>query len=103
LPVLRVKEQTVDVKVAKSVAVTVFLLYTSENCHACPAMKKALDALGVSYTEIKLKNGMVLPPDVRGFPTLAAERNGRRSTICTYWPGSTEKLGHMLREKGYLS
>jgi hypothetical protein len=91
----------VNAKGAKeSISATIFFLYTSENCNACPAMKKALDALGVRYTEIKLYNGMVLPPDVRSIPTLAAERDGKRTTICTCWPGSVERLEKILTEKG---
>jgi hypothetical protein len=63
-------------------------------------MKKALEALGVRYTEIKLYNGMVLPPDVRSVPTLARETDGRRTTICTCWPGSIDRLEKLLAEKG---
>lgn len=79
---------------------TKYLLYTSENCGACSLMKSALDTFGVQFSEIKLKNGMILPPDVRSTPTLAVEKDGRRTTICSCWPGSMKKLEDMLRERG---
>lgn len=80
---------------------TEYLLYTSTSeCHGCLAMKTALEALGVRYTEIKLYNGMVLPPDVRSVPTLAIERDGKRTTLCTGWPGSIGGFEKLLMEKG---
>jgi protein-disulfide isomerase-like protein with CxxC motif len=63
-------------------------------------MKSALERLGVGYTEIRLTNGMTVPQDVRSFPTLAMEKDGRRSTICTGWPGSIEKLKKRLETSG---
>jgi glutaredoxin len=79
---------------------TKLFLYTSEKCVPCAAMKDALGALEVKYTEIKLRNGMILPPDVRSVPTLAIEKDGRRTTVCVGWPGSVDRLERMLRENG---
>lgn len=82
------------------IAMTEYLLYTSENCVACPHVKSALKRLGIEYREIMLKNGMVLPPDVRSVPTLAIERDGRRTTVCIGWPGSIGRFEKLLMEKG---
>jgi protein-disulfide isomerase-like protein with CxxC motif len=72
------------------------LIYTMENCPACQTMKSTLKRLRVEYTEIRLVNGMPVPPDVRSFPTLAIEKNGKRTTLCTGWPGSIEQLKKRL-------
>jgi hypothetical protein len=63
-------------------------------------MKSALKGLGLECREIRLKNGMILPPDVRSVPTLAIEKDGRRTTVCVGWPGSLERLERMLKENG---
>lgn len=75
---------------------TKILIYTTDGCPACQTMKSALERLRVEYTEIRLKNGMTVPPDVRSVPTLAMEKNGKRTTICTGWPGSFEQLKKRL-------
>lgn len=72
------------------------LLYTADGCAACGAMTSALERLGAGYTNIKVTNGMAVPPDVNGLPTLAIERDGQRSTVCTGWPGSDETFGGIL-------
>lgn len=72
------------------------LIYTTDGCQACQSMKAALERLRVEYTEIRLKNGMTVPRDVRSFPTLAMEKNGKRTTICTGWPGSIDQLKKRL-------
>ena len=79
---------------------TDYLLYTSENCVACLHVKSALKRLGIEYREIKLKNGMVLPRDVRSIPTLARETDGKRTTICAGWPGGIDRFEKLLMEKG---
>ncbi len=79
---------------------TVLFLYTSESCNACKAMKSALKSLGLEYMEIRLRNGMILPPDVRSVPTLTIEKDGKRTTVCSGWPGSMGKLEKMFLEKG---
>lgn len=73
------------------------ILYTRDNCPGCRAMKTGLDRLAVEYTEVKLTTGMSLPPDVRSFPTLAVESNGKRTTLCIGWPGSIEQLKKDLK------
>lgn len=75
---------------------TKYLFYTTEKCPVCPAMKIALKRLGVEFTEIKLKTGMIIPRDVRSVPMLAMENEGKRTTICTGWPGSIEKFEKIL-------
>jgi arsenate reductase-like glutaredoxin family protein len=75
---------------------TKILIYTTDGCLACQTMKTALERLRVQYTEIRLKNGMTVPPDVRSIPTLAAERDGKRTTICKGWPGSIKNLKKLL-------
>lgn len=72
------------------------LLYTTDGCPACQTMKSALKRLRVQYTEIRLKNGMTVPRDVRSFPTLAMEKEGKRTTICANWPGSVDQLKKRL-------
>lgn len=79
---------------------TEYLLYTSEKCPACETMKSALKKLAIECREIKLKNGMVLLPDVRGIPTLVRETEGRRTTLCSGWPGSLEVFVRILKAKG---
>lgn len=76
------------------------ILYTSATCRSCPTMKDALNRLGVSFTEIKLKTGMVLPPDIRGIPALAVEKDGIRTTVCIGWPGSKDILRKILLKHG---
>ena len=71
-------------------------LYTRDGCPACQIMKSALERLRVEYTEVRLKNGMTVPPDVRSFPTLAMEKDGKRTTICTGWSGSVDQLKKRL-------
>lgn len=76
---------------------TKLLLYTTNTCQGCKSMKSALERLGVGFTEIILKNGMTLPPDVRGVPTLAMEIDGSsRTTLCIGWPGSVKQLKKAL-------
>lgn len=72
-------------------------LYTSEDCPACNTMKTALDRLGVECEEVLLTDGMTVPPDVRSIPTLAIEKNGKRTTLCIGWPGSDAQLKKALR------
>lgn len=79
---------------------TKILIYTTDGCAACRSMKSALERLGVGYTEIRLTNGMILPPDVRGMPTLAMEKNGKRTTVCRGWPGGIEQLKKRLETSG---
>lgn len=78
------------------------LIYTTDGCAACRAMKSALDRLIVEYTEIRLTNGMTVPPDVRSFPTLAMETGskGKRTTICQGWSGSVDQLKKRLETSG---
>ena len=75
---------------------TKILIYTMDGCAPCQSMKSALERLRVEYTEIRLTNGMTVPRDVCSFPTLAMEKNGKRTTICTGWPGSIEQLKKRL-------
>jgi len=77
--------------------ITLFL-YTTDGCSACKTMKAALERLGAKFIEIRLTNGMTVPPDVRSFPTLAMEKNGKRSTLCKGWTGSIEQLKKKLEE-----
>lgn len=76
------------------------LFYTADGCAACKSMKSALERLGVDFTQITLTNGMVLPPDVRSIPTLAMEKDSKRTTICTGWPGSDRRLEKILNSFG---
>ena len=76
------------------------LIYTMDGCTPCQSMKSALERLGVGYTEVRLTNGMTVPPDVRSFPTLALEKGGSRTTICAGWPGSDKTFSGILRSFG---
>jgi glutaredoxin len=79
---------------------TKILIYTTDGCVACQSMKSALERLGVGFTEIRLKNGMTVPKDVRSFPTLAMEKDGRRTTVCTGWPETEETFERILNSFG---
>jgi glutaredoxin len=76
------------------------LIYTADGCAPCQSMKSALERLGVRYAEIRLTNGMTLPPDVRSVPTLAMEKEGRRSNVCAGWPGNEKTFERILNSCG---
>jgi hypothetical protein len=76
------------------------LMYTADGCAACRSMKSVLERLGVGFTEIRITNGMAVSPDVRSFPTLAREKDGKRTTICMGWPGNDGALERILNSFG---
>ncbi|MGD2091873.1 MAG: glutaredoxin domain-containing protein [Candidatus Aminicenantes bacterium] len=79
---------------------TKILIYTTDGCAVCQSMKSALEGLGIGYTEIRLTNGMTVLPDVRRVPTLAMEKDGRRTTVCAGWPGNEKTFERILNSFG---